>query len=351
MIDAGHKRSLFIKDTTKTKTEEAFYKKFPDKVILWENAFYVKNNVKVEVFCKTDGTSDFRSLNDLKRLKYQCSECMLNNLRSMLNCFNYKLIKFDIEDLKIQCEKCGTCYSVSRSYPYSLAKHGHYCEGCVHSNCELALTNIGFSYLFKVSPLLEKIKCNTCNTLKVVRRKDLFAGEVECKVCRENLYKNNLMLFGCRYVKREDGVVTFINPSGEIRTTTSGQVYRGQFPVNETDYWNTPCQLYIIQVFSGSESYLKIGISRNSSNRARRFKFKHDYEIVRTLTFANSKEAISFEHSLHDRFNFARISEDVVNSFVLSVRKNGKPDGYTEWFSGSILPEVLSILEKQNGIN
>jgi hypothetical protein len=105
-------------------------------------------------------------------------------------------------------------------------------------------------------------------------------------------------------------------------------------------YYLSPSNIYIIRIYKGFHSFLKMGVATNIDRRIMNYKLKKGYkaELIKKVPFKTNKDAIREEKLIHKLNKEKRLNPTKIKNYLTS--------GFTECYPYSHLDCLIDFLDE-----
>lgn len=190
----------------------------------------------------------------------------------------------------------------------------------------------------------ERLYLMPCGHTKIIKSLDSVRyGSFRCRVCQNETYHKEARASGVEYLEHEKSshhdYRVYRLACGCVKEITIASVKRGTFeckthPSREIDL-TRPTVIYLVEVHSGDDIFLKLGYTIHTQIRFRDF---GDVILIAKHLFENGLDAIKAEKEIHTKYKNYRIPPSILKGAIKS--------GHTECYPIGMKSVLLEELNK-----
>jgi hypothetical protein len=275
------------------------------------------------------GCTQYIQPTHVRRGNTKCKTCFLRNLVDKVH---NKGCAF------VSKEDCGNgflmiikpCGCLSKTSYQSLDSSYSTCSLCFKEDIIRVASENGYVITKSLGGGKFEITIDSCQHSKVVHNQQIFRNNIVCRICNKPAKSETK-------VKSTDN---YKLPCGHIRPVSENRIRHQRWvcDICENSHSLKPTIIYLIKIKTADFEWLKLGFAKNIKYRWQMYSIKNaEYETLRTIEFATTKDAARIERGLHSIFKHNALGKSLMRKYMAN--------GVTECYPVELLPDLIKGLD------
>lgn len=293
---------------------------------------------------KSCGHTQYIQPTHVRRKNFKCRTCLLNSEASMFSASGFTYLHRTKGPQRLVIKPCGCVASLVAQ---TIARHlGKVCKTCFIRDVHLQAEKLEVDILSRDPDNRFNISFRSCGHTRSTHHSQFFAENLECAICKEENYKIEADLEGLVYnglcnphlVPDHNQKRNYTLPCGHVRDFRMSHVResRWQCDICKDSHFLKPSFVYLVQLDTPTNSFLKLGYARDVQTRIACYGLKGAVaKEISKVKFPTGREAIQFENTLHRKYQGQNIPKTTMAAYM----DNGKTECYPITMTSRFLNE------------
>jgi len=305
-----------------------------------------KKGLKLYKFKKCGHTQEIFTTS-VRNNRFRCHSCFKEQLKNEAKAVGLTLLG-EGKSQAYRIYKCNICDHHQEIQFGAVRRNNFRCENCFQTKLKNEAKAVGLELIGKgKNKDYRKYRFNQCGHIHEVHKNTVRFNNPRCHICHKQKLQKEAKAVGLTLVgKVEDPAYRKykFNHCGHTQDIPPSHIRNGYFRCMECEDTNLkkPSKVYILEITSKKETFLKLGYASNIKRRTYGYGLSKSAKIkkLKVVDFKTGREALDFEKSLHKKYKKKRLP-------LKKMKEHFQSQGFSECYPLEMLDKLLEELESK----